>query len=123
MSNQTISVTFFQEGAVRLLRTAKKVGNELTSNIEGTTFTCPADQMSHDVQAYNMQCTRKIVLEPETYMSIASGSELRSLGIHGRDRKKVARNWAALPTEQKINANLKDLAHDFGAVGFEWFYL
>lgn len=125
MNNNSISVTFFLEGAVRLTRSTKSVVlKPHTSKTAIGTFAYSGQTLSsHDVDAEPRQATLKRTFEPDFFMNMPSRSQLRILGIHGRDRKKVARNWAATPTETKINSNLADLAHDFGAVSFEWSYL
>lgn len=125
MNNNSISVTFFLEGAVRLTRSAKSVVLKPHTSKTGIgTFAYSGQTLSsHDVNAEPTVATVQRTFEPDLYLNMPSRSQLRQTGIHGRDRKKVARQWAALPVESKINAHLADLAHDFGATSFEWSYL
>ena len=124
MEFRDISVTFYYEGAVTLIRSAKNV--TLKAHTSETTignFTYNGEELSsHDVDVEPNVVTRKLNLEPFQYLNMPSRTQLRNMGIHGSDRKKTARNWNALPVEKKIVANLADLAHDLGAESYAWYY-
>jgi len=119
MITPTYSVTFFQEGAVRLIRSAKKVSLKACTLKTGIgTFTHNgSDVMSHDVVTEPREVSRKLVLEPYQYLNMPSRSQMRTMGIHG---KNAPQQWAKLSVEAKLNAHLADLAHDFGATSWEY---
>lgn len=112
MNNVQISVTLQLPGAVRLLRTAKKVETKISA-FDGLIY-AGGTRNSHDVTLQEQSCSCTFIVPGEMADTLPSFSERR------RTNSWKQTEWDKLPFKKRLEAHLRDIKHDRGAISLSY---